>query len=431
MVIAGPCSKEFNRGSHCHSARYCWQVRRSVNGRVARPFPLGSTPNSTPGARHATLRAMARVVLEKLSKSFKGPKGEGVHAVQDLHLSSEDKELLVIVGPSGCGKTTTLRLIAGLEEAEAGTIYVDGQVINHVPPRDRHIAMVFQNAALYPHLTVFENMAFGLMLRKVAGTEIETRVKDAAELVGLSRCLQRKPEHLSGGERQRAALGRAIVQKPKLFLFDEPLSNLDAPLRAQMRREIKQLHQRLGVTMLYVTHDQVEAMALGDRVAVMNEGRIQQVADPLTLYRQPANLFVAGFIGSPPMNFFKGMLADRNGALAFESRTDARPGLSVPLSSTLAAKLTAFKNQELTMGVRPEDIGLGGAESKPGAALQALVELVEPLGAETHLHLVAEGNQFVARLHDRTLPRSGEKVSVVIDTATALFFDSANGNLIA
>src|SRR2546423_5776380 len=247
---------------------------------------------------------MPRLVVENLSKVFGGARGESVCAVNCLNLTADDGELLVLVGPSGCGKSTTLRMIAGLEEVSQGTISLDGQVLNAVPPKDRDIAMVFQNHALYPHMTVFENIAFRLKLRKVAKSQIEHRVRETAEILGLMPHLNSKPDTLSGGERQRVALGRAMVRKPKLFLLDEPLSNLDGPLRAQMRAEIARLHARLGATMIYVTHDQVEAMTMGQRIAVMKEGVIQQVADPLTLYNSPGNLFVATFIGSPPMNLF-------------------------------------------------------------------------------------------------------------------------------
>src|SRR5436309_7043550 len=260
---------------------------------------------------------MARVVLENLSKRFTGPGGETIRALDKASLAIEERELLVLVGPSGCGKTTTLRLIAGLEEPTSGTVAIDGQVVNPVPPQDRDIAMVFQNYALYPHMSVYENMAFGLKLRKCPRAETDRRVKAAAELLGLTACLERKPQALSGGQRQRVALGRAIVRQPKVFLFDEPLSNLDPQMRAQMRAEISRLHRRLASTMIYVTHDPVEAMTLGERIAVMREGAIQQVAAPMELYRRPANLFVAGFIGWPPMNLFLGTVLEKGRALFF------------------------------------------------------------------------------------------------------------------
>src|SRR6267142_1067017 len=245
---------------------------------------------------------MARVVVDNLSKVFRGPKGAEIRAVNHVSFTIEEQELLVLVGPSGCGKTTTLLLIAGLEEITHGTISIDGKEMTDLPPGNRDVAMVFQNFALYPHMTVYENMAFGLKLRKLSRAEISRRVGEAAEMLGLTPCLERKPEALSGGERQRVAVGRAIVRRPGLFLFDEPLSNLDAPMRAQMRAELSRIHKRLAATMIYVTHDQEEAMTLGARIAVMKDGFIHQVAEPINVYRHPADLFVAGFIGSPPMN---------------------------------------------------------------------------------------------------------------------------------
>ena len=278
---------------------------------------------------------MAQVVLERLTKVFQGPGGEGIRAVDNLSLVVEDKELLALVGPSGCGKTTTLRLISGLEEPTSGTISLNGQVVNRLPPKDRDIAMVFQNHALYPHMSVYENMAFGLKLRHFPKAEIDQRVKEAAQILDLGACLDRKPAALSGGQRQRVALGRAIVRRPKLFLLDEPLSNLDAQTRLQLRAEIARLHTRIGSTMIYVTHDQVEALTLGQRVAVMKDGVIQQVADPMTLYRQPANLFVAGFIGSPPMNFFDGTVSAEKDALVFEEQRSHGAALPQPITVLL------------------------------------------------------------------------------------------------
>ena len=263
---------------------------------------------------------MAQVVLDHLTKVFQGPGRESIRAVDDACLVVEDKELLVLVGPSGCGKTTNLRLIAGLEEPTTGTISINGQVVNDLPPKARDIAMVFQNHALYPHMSAYDNMAFGLTLRHHPKAEISKRVKDAAQILELTACLDRKPAALSGGQRQRVALGRAIVRQPKLFLLDEPLSNLDAQTRLQMRAEIARLHTRLAATMIYVTHDQVEALTLGHRIAVLKAGVIQQVADPMTVYQQPANLFVAGFIGSPPMNFFHGTLLAKGGMFCFQEQ---------------------------------------------------------------------------------------------------------------
>ncbi len=260
---------------------------------------------------------VAKVVIENLVKVYPEKTGPGVRAVNGINLTIEDREFIVLVGPSGCGKTTTLRMIAGLEEISGGTIAIDGQIVNHVLPKDRDIAMVFQNYALYPHMSVYDNMAFGLKLRKLPKSEIDVRVREAAAMLGLESYLDRKPKALSGGQRQRVAVGRAIVRKPKVFLFDEPLSNLDAKMRVSTRAEISRLHARLGATMIYVTHDQVEAMTMGDRICVMKDGNIMQVAEPLTLYNQPANLFVAGFIGSPSMNFFNGTVRRAGNSLAF------------------------------------------------------------------------------------------------------------------
>ena len=270
---------------------------------------------------------MAQVIIQNLHKTYLGDKGRQVIAVEDLNLKIEDGEFMVLVGPSGCGKSTTLRLVAGLEEISGGNIYIDGKKLNDVPPKDRDIAMVFQNYALYPHMTVYKNMAFGLELRKLPKKEIQRRVQEAAQILGLSdEMLQRKPKALSGGQRQRVALGRSIVRKPKVFLFDEPLSNLDAKMRVQTRGEIAKLHGRLRNTMIYVTHDQVEAMTLGDRICVMKSGRVQQVGTPLEIYNRPATLFVAGFIGSPAMNFLPGQVVEKSRRLFFAEETGADGG---------------------------------------------------------------------------------------------------------
>src|SRR5436309_5695304 len=295
---------------------------------------------------------MARVVLQNLCKTFRGAKGEEVVAVRDANLVVEDKEFLVLVGPSGCGKSTTLRMIAGLEEISQGTISIDGRVVNDVEPKHRDIAMVFQNYALYPHMTVYENMAFGLKLRKFPRAETDQRVREAAEILGLKPYFDRLPKALSGGQRQRVAVGRAIVRKPKVFLFDEPLSNLDAHMRVQMRAEISKLHGRLGATMIYVTHDQVEAMTMGDRIVVMKDGIIQQVDEPIALYDNPKNMFVAGFIGSPPMNFFKGTIEQRSGGLWF---VEAGNGFAVHVNDDMAKKLTGYVGRAVVFGSRPED----------------------------------------------------------------------------
>jgi len=379
---------------------------------------------------------MAQVVLDHLTKVFQGPGGENIRAVDDACLVVEDKELLVLVGPSGCGKTTTLRLIAGLEEPTAGTISVNGQVVNTLPPKDRDLAMVFQNHALYPHMSVYENMAFGLKLRHYPGAEIDRRVKDAAQVLDLNACLDRKPAALSGGQRQRVALGRAMVRQPKLFLLDEPLSNLDAQTRLQMRIEIARLHTRLAATMIYVTHDQVEALTLGHRVAVMKAGVIQQVADPMTLYRQPANLFVAGFIGSPPMNFFNGTLLAKGDVLFFQQETAEPPAAPKPMMLQLdqasASPLRPYAGKRVVFGIRPEDIacGLPLPDAPLGRTVEAVVEIVQPLGSETYLHLAGHAHSFVARVRATDHFNVSQQVSFAFDMRRAHFFDPESGTAI-
>src|SRR6184192_2413864 len=289
---------------------------------------------------------MARVAIRSLNKKF-----DEVHAVKDVNLDIRDKEFLVLVGPSGCGKTTTLRMVAGLETITSGRILIDDKVINNLAPMDRDIAMVFQNYALYPHMSVYDNMAFGLKMRKFDKPEIQKRVREAADVLGIGEYLKRKPRQLSGGQRQRVALGRAIVRHPQVFLFDEPLSNLDAKLRVQMRVELKKLHQRLGTTAIYVTHDQVEAMTLGDRVVVMRDGWVQQVGDPMTLYNEPANRFVAGFIGSPAMNFADVRIEAENGGL-----WAVGDGIRIKVPVALGEGLGPAVGKEVTLGIRPEDL---------------------------------------------------------------------------
>src|SRR4249919_389781 len=289
---------------------------------------------------------MGQVVLKGINKFY-----DSVHAVKDVNLQIRDKEFVVLVGPSGCGKTTTLRMIAGLEAISSGDVSIDGNVVNELAPMDRDIAMVFQNYALYPHMSVYDNMAFGLKMRKFEKSEIAKRVQDAAEILGIQEYLKRKPRQLSGGQRHRGALGRAIVRHPQVFLCDGPLSNLDAKLRVQMRVELKKLHERLGTTAIYVTHDQVEAMTLGDRVVVMRDGRVQQVGDPLELYNEPANLFVAGFIGSPAMNFATVTMADGNGRLVAKNS-----GMEIEVPGAAADRLRAHVGKQLTLGIRPEDL---------------------------------------------------------------------------
>src|SRR5438874_767743 len=316
---------------------------------------------------------MARVLLHNLNKMF-----DGVHAVKDVNLDIHDKEFVVLVGPSGCGKTTTLRMVAGLETITSGDVLIGDKVVNELAPMDRDIAMVFQNYALYPHMSVYDNMAFGLKMRKFAKPDIAKRVQDAAEILGIQGLLARKPRQLSGGQRQRVALGRAIVRHPQVFLFDEPLSNLDAKLRVQMRVELKKLHLRLGTTVIYVTHDQVEAMTLGDRVVVMKDGWVQQVGEPLELYNNPTNRFVAGFLGSPAMNFVNVTVAEDNGALWVTN-----PGFRLKLPDLCAGKLRGYVGGELCLGIRPEDLRI--APGADGMSFDVVVEVVERLGSETLL----------------------------------------------
>ena len=372
---------------------------------------------------------MARVVLENVSKSYRGLKGESVHAVRGITLSIADEEFVVLVGPSGCGKSTTLRLVAGLEEPSSGSIWIGDQLVNDVEPQDRDVAMVFQHYALYPHLTVYENLAFGLKLRKFPRPDIDRRVRETAGVLGLTPLLPRLPKALSGGQRQRVAVGRAMVRQPQAFLFDEPLSNLDAKLRAQMRLELKRLHERLSATMIYVTHDQVEAMTLGDRIAVMKDGVIQQVADPLRLYRAPANLFVAGFIGSPPMNLARGVI-EKDGPdwrFRFEHGAGNPPArqLAVPIVANHMPALMPYADRAVILGLRPEDIppANGSDISRSAARLNARVELVEPLGAETLVHFDVHGWACLGRWAAREIPARGAAVKVDLAMAHAHFFD--------
>ncbi len=359
---------------------------------------------------------MARVELRNVTKVYDNQ----VVAVRDASLTINDKEFLVLVGPSGCGKSTLLRMIAGLEDITSGEILINGQVVNDVPPKDRDIAMVFQNYALYPHMTVFENMAFGLKLRKFPREEIERRVKEAAEILGLTEFLNRKPKALSGGQRQRVALGRAIVRKPKVFLFDEPLSNLDAKLRVQMRIEISRLHQRLQTTMIYVTHDQIEAMTMGDRIVVMKDGVIQQVDTPMTLYNNPVNLFVAGFIGSPAMNFITGHIVEKDGALRFES-----PVFSFTVPEEHQTSLTPYIGLEVILGVRPEHIAdvrlhSTGELTEPQTIT---AEVVEPIGNEMFVYFSANNQNYCMRVSTETVYRPGEEITVGLVKKHVYFFD--------
>ncbi len=351
---------------------------------------------------------MAQVVLKDISKVYPGD----VLAVKDFNLTIEDREFVVLVGPSGCGKSTVLRMIAGLEDITDGELSIDGRRVNDLPPKNRDIAMVFQNYALYPHMTVYDNMGFGLKLRRYSKSEIDSRVCEAAEILGLTPYLHRRPKALSGGQRQRVAVGRAIVRKPKVFLFDEPLSNLDAKMRVQMRTELSQLHARIQATIIYVTHDQVEAMTMGSRIVVMKDGVVLQVGEPLEIYRCPANQFVAGFIGTPPMNFFPAQV--EAGVL----RMHGRP---VPLLEEQKQRIGRHGLTTAVVGVRPEHLLLAHEE---GAELfEADVEIVEPLGAESLLHGRSGDTQFVASVDPSERCRTGERVKFAVRPGHVTVFD--------
>ena len=359
---------------------------------------------------------MAQVSLKDVSKIY----ADGIAAVDKINLGIENREFMVLVGPSGCGKSTTLRMIAGLEEMSEGRIYIGDKLVNEVPAKDRDIAMVFQNYALYPHMTVFENMAFGLKLRKYPKQEISKRVIDAAGILGIKALLNRRPKELSGGERQRVAVGRAIVRKPLVFLFDEPLSNLDAKLRVQMRTEIHKLHLRLATTMIYVTHDQTEAMTMGDRIAVMKDGIIQQAADPITIYDSPVNKFVASFIGSPPMNFMLGRIIKKDGKLYFDEGK-----IIVRIAEEMYKKLNPYAGKEIIMGLRSEDIydKLFVSSATAENVVKVTCEVVEPLGSEVYLYLNTGKHTFIARVgaHDR--PPINQDMDLVFDMSKVHFFD--------
>ncbi len=374
---------------------------------------------------------MATVTFEHVTKTFKAKDGE-VCAVDDLCLSVADREFVVLVGPSGCGKTTTLRLVAGLEGLGAGAIRIDGQVVNRVAPKDRDVAMVFQNYALYPHMTVYKNMAFGLRMRRVPTEEIKRKVHEVSAMLGIEHLLGRRPAALSGGERQRVAVGRAIVRKPKVFLFDEPLSNLDAKLRIHMRTEIKSLHRRLKTTIIYVTHDKEEAMTLGDRLVIMKDGVVQQCGSPLGVYNRPANRFVAGFVGTPAMNFLRGCIQDDGTRVFSVGRTER---LCLPLE--LSQALEPHVGSTVTLGVRPEHLSIAEIESElaprppsehasdKAAVIRASVTVVEPLGDRIHVHLVTpEGDPIVARVSPAASVLPGQEVKVVVDLSSCHFFSA-------
>lgn len=359
---------------------------------------------------------MAKVVFEHVYKRFAG----GVVAVKDATLEIKDKEFIVFVGPSGCGKTTSLRMVAGLEDISEGNIYIGDTIVNDVPPKDRDIAMVFQNYALYPHMNVYDNMAFGLKLRKFPKSEVDRRVREYAKILGIENLLDRKPRALSGGQRQRVALGRAIVREPKVFLMDEPLSNLDAKLRVQTRSEISKLHNRLQTTIIYVTHDQIEAMTMGDRMVVMRDGVIQQVGAPLDVYDNPNNIFVAGFIGSPPMNFLDGVVKEEGGKIIVDMGAFK---LKVPEGKF--RHIRQYINKPVVFGIRPQSIN--DREMLPGVAedqvVTAMVDVSELIGSEVYLYMSVGEHSFTASVESHTKARDGEKHQVVFDINKMHLFD--------
>ncbi len=375
---------------------------------------------------------MASVSLRHIYKKYPG----GVTAVSDFNLEIKDKEFLVLVGPSGCGKTTTLRMVAGLEEISEGELFIGDQLVNDVAPKDRKIAMVFQNYALYPHMTVYENMAFGLKLNKTPKEEIKRRVEEAARILDITHLLDRKPKALSGGQKQRVALGRAIVRNPKVFLLDEPLSNLDAKLRAAMRTELTKLHNRVGTTFIYVTHDQVEAMTMATRIVVMKDGLIQQVDTPQNLYDNPCNLFVAGFIGTPQMNFINGTLVKKGEDLYFNFEKES---IKLPAEKANNPALKDYIDQEVVVGLRPEGIYDQPAQlaAHEDSTIEAYVEVTELMGAEIYLYLnvgkseegdnkvkiVNEGTNLIARVSSRSQSRAGDTIKVAFDTSRIHIFD--------
>jgi len=360
---------------------------------------------------------MAEVILKNICKTFTG----NVQAVKNVNLTIKDKEFCVLVGPSGCGKSTTLRMIAGLEEITSGEIYIDNKLVNDIAPKDRDIAMVFQNYALYPHMNVKENMAFSLKMRGYPKEEIEQRIKESASILEILHLLDRTPAELSGGQKQRVAVGRTIVRQPKVFLFDEPLSNLDAKLRVQMRAELKKLHLRLQTTIIYVTHDQIEAMTMGNKIVVMKDGIIQQIADPVSLYDSPVNKFVAGFIGSPPMNFIETTVVKKGDEIFLDEGT-----FLVKVPSKMIQFLENYNNKKVILGIRPEDIYDRFYYTQPkteGRTFIATVEVVEPVGNEKYLHLTTGKNSFQARVDAHNKAEENQDIEVVFDMDKAHIFD--------
>ncbi len=358
---------------------------------------------------------MANLVLKDVTKIFE----ENIKVVESTNITIRDKEFVVFVGPSGCGKSTTLRMIAGLEDITSGEIFIDGELVNNVPPKDRNIAMVFQNYALYPHMTVYDNMAFGLRIRKIEKKEIDRRVREAAKILDIENFLNRKPRQLSGGQRQRVAVGRAIVRNPKVFLFDEPLSNLDAKLRVQMRAEIIQLHNRLKATIIYVTHDQVEAMTMGDRIVVMKDGVVQQVGSPLYIYNHPVNRFVAGFIGSPPMNFINVRVTEESGKITLEEGSCRLHPYEGHINF-----LKPYIGKDIIMGIRPEDLIYDETVSE--SSVRAKISIVEPLGAEIHIWAKTASSQIISRVPPHHLFQIGEDIAFAPGMEKARFFDREN-----
>jgi multiple sugar transport system ATP-binding protein len=365
---------------------------------------------------------MAGISVRKIVKSY-----DSAIVVHGIDLEIADREFVVLVGPSGCGKSTTLRMIAGLEEISSGEIHIGGRLVNDVPPRDRDIAMVFQNYALYPHMTVFDNMAFGLKLRRTPREDIRRRVEDAARMLDITALLARKPKALSGGQRQRVAMGRAIVRNPQVFLFDEPLSNLDAKLRVQMRTEIKKVHQIVPTTTVYVTHDQIEAMTLADRVVVMNGGRIEQVGPPQALYHSPVSRFVAGFIGSPGMNFLPARLQGAGDGLAIRLAND----ITLPVPAERRDRYSDLAGREVVLGIRPEHLTDTPAEGRPGfAPLTAAADVVEPMGMETLVHLFVAGTPVCARCSPVTLAAPGAPLPLWADMNQMHLMEADTGRVV-
>ena len=362
---------------------------------------------------------MAKVSLRNIVKEYPG--NDNVQAVKNFNLEIEDKEFIILVGPSGCGKSTTLRMIAGLEEITSGELIIDDKLCNEVEPKDRDIAMVFQNYALYPHMTVYKNIAFGLQLRKMPKDEIDKRVHEAAKILEIEHLLERKPKALSGGQRQRVALGRAMVRNPKVFLLDEPLSNLDAKLRNSMRTEITKLHKKLGTTFIYVTHDQTEAMTMGDRIVVMKDGVIQQTDTPQNLYNYPTNLFVAGFIGAPQMNFTDGVLVEKDGKLVID--VEGNYTVEVPAEKAENSNLRDYIGKTVVFGVRPEDIKISDLENYAGATTKANVDLTELMGSETYVYLDCFGKKLICRAAPDLYIKEDTEIEIGFNTKKLHIFD--------